>query len=245
METIKKLTIDDFKALVTSPDWTRQQYFEEVSSDTRKEEDGWDDDKQEYKTVEVPYIVGCAIKESTLGSLRIIYSELFSFEQYDPDTLETSDSNWQFEGFYVVDEEGEEIGDEELVEYIPEEFGEIDYSDMCTEKVVDVDVDENIGTTTLQVDYAPNIRFSGELVAHVSDSPDQSNPMYSGSFGRWTELELYKTVKGRFICYRANRTQWEGEDARTWAAVAETPEDIKQFFGKDKLAEWLYAKTGI
>jgi hypothetical protein len=64
---------------------------------------------------------------------------------------------------------------------------------------------------TIHRDAEPDLSFTGELVAEASTSPDQAMPNYSEQTGRWTELALYRTQGGKFICSRIERTQWQGE----------------------------------
>lgn len=101
-------------------------------------------------------------------------------------------------------------------------------------------------TFTLEIDNEPNIRFTGELIGYASSSPDKAmGSSYSGQAGRWTELALYKTKDGQFICHQVGRTSWQGERDRFSGKVCGTLEEVKEFFGYRWLAKELYKNAGI
>ncbi|MCO4319994.1 hypothetical protein [Aliidiomarina quisquiliarum] len=101
-------------------------------------------------------------------------------------------------------------------------------------------------TLTIEIDNEANIRFTGELIGCASSSPNQAmGSSYSGKVGRWTELELYKTEGGKFICRQIGRTQWQGERDRFSGKVCESLGEVKDFFGYRWLAKELYKNTGI
>jgi len=100
-------------------------------------------------------------------------------------------------------------------------------------------------TFTLEIDNAPSIRFTGELIARVSSCDNQASSNYSGQTGRWTELALYETRGGKFVCHQIGRTRWQGESDRFSGKVCETPDEITEFFSYRWLAKELYAKAGI
>lgn len=88
-------------------------------------------------------------------------------------------------------------------------------------------------------DGEPDIKFSGELIVGVSTSPDTARSDYSGSTGRWTELNLYKTRGGKWICARIEHTQWQGERDSHEAAVCSTEKEVAEWFGNDRLSKEL------
>ncbi len=98
---------------------------------------------------------------------------------------------------------------------------------------------------TIKRDNAPDLKFTGELVAAASSSANNASSSYSGSVGRWTELSLYRTKGGKFVCQSEGCTQWQGEHNRHAAAVCETPEAVCEFFGSSWLAKELYENAGI
>jgi hypothetical protein len=101
-------------------------------------------------------------------------------------------------------------------------------------------------TFTLEIDNAPSVRFTGELVASAASSDNQAiGSGYSGQTGRWTELALYKTKGGKIICHQVGRTRWQGDRDRFSAKVCETLAEVKEFFGHRWLAKELYAEASI
>lgn len=98
---------------------------------------------------------------------------------------------------------------------------------------------------TIHRDDEPDLSFTGELLASASSSADTAHPDYSGTTGRWTELELYRTQGGTYICARIERTQWQGEHDVHSAAVADDPAGVIQFFGYSRLAMALYEEAQI
>jgi hypothetical protein len=90
-----------------------------------------------------------------------------------------------------------------------------------------------------------DLKFTGEMIAHAENSPDTARSNYSGSTGRWTELVLYKTKGGKFVCSRIHGTQWQGERDSHEAVVCETEQQVVGFFGVDKLAKELYDDAKI
>lgn len=100
-------------------------------------------------------------------------------------------------------------------------------------------------TIIVQRDNDLNIRFVGELIAESASSSNDSSTYYSGSTGRWTELRLYRTRAGKFICASEGCTQWQGEHTRYSAAICETHAEVIAFFGAGWLAKSLYDEAGI
>lgn len=99
---------------------------------------------------------------------------------------------------------------------------------------------------TVERDNEPSIVFNGELVASARSSDNNpASSSYSGSVGRWTELSLYRTASGKYVCSRIGRTRWVEEHDRYSGAVCETVQEVIDFFGHRWLAKELYDKAGI
>lgn len=90
-----------------------------------------------------------------------------------------------------------------------------------------------------------DLSFTGELIATAETSPNNARSDYSGSVGQWTELELYRTAAGKYICSRAEKTQWQGSNHSYEAAAAGTHAEVVEFFGLDDLAKELYQGAEI
>jgi hypothetical protein len=96
---------------------------------------------------------------------------------------------------------------------------------------------------TITRDGERDLVFTGEIIASASSSANNASSSFSGSVGRWTELTLYKTKGGKYICESIGRTQHQGEHTRHKGAVCETSECVCEFFGDSWLAKELYADT--
>lgn len=115
-------------------------------------------------------------------------------------------------------------------------------------EIDNIDIDENtdMETFTIETDNAPSIRFTGELVASAASSDNTaSGSSFSGLAGRWTELRLYRTAGGKFVCSQIGRTRFQGERDRFSAQVCETVAEVIEFFGHRWLAKELYSEAGI
>lgn len=248
---MKTISIAEFETLVARNDWQREQDLEVVERLNHQVEK-WDEENESLDLIDIPHVWGLASKISTLDGIKITYTETFNYDECDPDSLSTGTEGqgkvWSVEGVVVVDEDGDELNAHKLADYLDSDFVNIDYSVLEIEKVTDIDVDEDsdMETFTLEIDNAPSIRFTGKLVASVASSNNQAmGSDYSGKPGRWTELALYKTKGGRFICQQVGRSIWQGERDRFSGKVCETLAEVKEFFGHRYLAKELYAKASI
>lgn len=248
---MKTISIAEFEKLVASNDWQREQDYEVVDWLDRQVEE-WNEENESLDLRSIPHACGWASKTSTLDDIKITYTEGFNYDECDLDSLSTGiegqDEVWSVEGVVVVDEYGGEMNAHELADYLNSDFRSIDYSVLEIEQVTDIDVDKdsNMETFTLNIDNAPNIRFTGELIASAATSDNQAmGSSYSGQTGRWTELALYKTMGGKFVCHQVGRTRWLGKRDRFSGKVCETLEDVTEFFGHRWLAKKLYDEAGI
>ena len=107
-------------------------------------------------------------------------------------------------------------------------------------------VESNLSSFKLRVDNQPNLRFTGECIAKAESSEEKSSgSSYSGSIGRSTDLALYKTKGGQFVCHCIEHTRWEGERTSYSLRVCTTEEEVFDFFGFGWLAQELYDKAGL
>ena len=96
-------------------------------------------------------------------------------------------------------------------------------------------------TFTLRRDYEPDVELTGWNVSDVSSfdgSPGQRN-------ARWTELSLFLTKGGKFVCQEVGRTRKPDESDRNRVHVAQTLTELSQAVGFGWLAKKLYAEAGI
>jgi hypothetical protein len=242
---MKTISIADFKTLVARNDWHRDQEHEVVERLDRQASE-WDEETESVDLIDIPFAWGWASKTSTLDGIDITYTAGFSYDDYDPESLSTGtegqDNVWSVDGVRVVDEYGDELTANELGYYLGADFSSIDFSVLEIDQVTDIDVydDPNMDTFTLDIDNAPNLRLTGELVASTTTTSTDYQAVgsnYSGQKGRWTELALYKTKGGKLICHQVDRTRWQGERDRFRGKICETLEDVKEFFGRRWLAD--------
>ncbi len=252
MKTIS-ISISEFENLIARNDWQREQDCDVVERLDRSVE-SWDEESQLLELVEIPHVWGWASKTSIMDGIKITYTEGFDYDECEPDSLsvgtEGQDDVWELEGVVVVDEDGDEIDAHELADYLDCEFSSIDYSVLEIEQTdtdidIDIDEDKEMEIFTLDIDNQPSLRFCGELLASAASSASRAVGSYSGQTGRWTELELYITESGKYICHKIGRTIWAGERDRHSGKVCETLEEVKDFFGHRWLAKDLYADAGI
>lgn len=248
---MKTISIAEFETLVARNDWQREQDHEVVERLDRQVEE-WDEESDTLEKLDIPHVWGWASKTSTLDGIKITYTEGFNYDECEPDSLSTGTEGqgdvWSVEGVVVVDEDGDELNAHELADYLDSDFSSTDYSVLEIEQVTDIDVDEDsdMETFILEIDNAPNIRFTGELLAEASSTDNQAmGSSYSGQTGRWTELAIYKTKGGKYICHQVGRTRWQGERDRFSGKVCETLEEVIEFFGHRWLAKELYEDAGI
>lgn len=246
---MQKLSLAEFRLLLDSPHWNREQSHETTSTEPRQFETYLDG---ESALVSIPHSYGWIAKTSTLGDISIVYCEGFSFDDYQPDTFISNtdgiDYPWQIVGLQVVDDDGDLMRDIDLVEYLSYEFKSMDYSAIGIAETQDIDVSErgDMETITLELDNEPDIRFTGECIAKVASSDNNaSGSSFSGQAGRWTELTLYKTKGGKYVCHQIGRTRWQGERDRYSGKVCDSLDAVVAFFGHRWLAKELYDTAGI
>lgn len=248
---MKTISIAEFETLVARNDWQREQNHEVVERLDRQVEE-WDKENESLDLIDIPHVWGWASKTSTIDGIKITYTEGFNYDECDPDSLsegtEGLDDVWSVEGVVVVDEDGDELNAHELADYLDSDFSSIDYDVLQIDEVTEIDIDEDsdMETFTLEINNEPDIRFTGELVAGATSSDNQAmGSSYSGSTGRWTELKLYKTKGGKYVCHQVGCTLWQGERDRFSGKVCETLDEVKEFFGHRWLAKELYGNAGI
>jgi len=149
----------------------------------------------------------------------------------------------------VIDEYGDELDTCELGEIITEhtDIDLLDLSVLGDDETDDIDIDEDSDMKTIIVkrDNDRDIKSTGETIASVSSSASNAHSGYSGSTGRWTELTLYRTKGGKYICEQIGYTQWEGEKTRYSGCVCETIDQVVEFFGTKWLSKDLYENADI
>jgi hypothetical protein len=229
---------------------TIKQDYEMVSCDERFA--GYTDDGDDILQ---NYIWGFIWREIEIDGWKITYQEGFDYPEFKSSEVSISgeglDNLWQFDGetLHVIDANGDEIEKDCLCDILLEEtdiddFDSSQFGDDETEEVDndnDNDKENDMKEYIVQRSNAADLRFNGEIVAHTESSANNaSGSSYSGQTGRWSELTLYKTAGGKFVCEQIGRTQWQGEHTRYSGAVCETAQEVIAFFGHGWLAKDLY-----
>lgn len=244
---VQTMTINEFEELISNGEWQHEQDYE-IADESLNYIEEWDDVTDTLERIAIPYYTGWISVTSTFGDFKITYSECFSYMENDSDSLQTEQDNFKLDGFSVIDDDGDEIPVYELADFMDSRFNNIDYSVLNIKEVIDVDnseTDSDNEEITIEIDNCPDIRFTGKILATAKSSANNASSSYSGQTGHWTELKLYKTKGGKYICYRIGYTLWEGATDSHKGKVCETLDDVKAFFGHGWLAKELYAKAGI
>lgn len=87
----------------------------------------------------------------------------------------------------------------------------------------------------------PSLWFDGEKLGFVSSADFEGG----GASGRWTELTLYKTDTGRYVCYMVGCSSWPNERDIITDFSCDTVEEVIGFFGHRWLAKELYSIADI
>lgn len=239
-----KLSIDAFKTLIEDIDsWTFEQSYP-VNESLEKNASNYEDGIK-YIT---SYIGTATITADYQQKYQIEYTHEYVYDECEPDTFDSyeADEPLAWSGFCVVDEDGDELDSHDITGLLSGFFTEFNHSELIDDicPTIDVDTDTDTGKETMEQfiirsDNEPDLRFTGEVVAHASSYSS------TNSKGRWTDLCLYKTKGGKYVCESIGRTQWQGEKVKFKAYVAQNFEEIKEFFGQGWLAKELYDDAQI
>ena len=146
------ISIAEFETLVARNDWQREQDHDVIERLNRQVEE-WDEETESIDLIDIPHAWGWASKTSSLDGIKITYTETFSYDECDPDSLSTGtegqDEVWAVEGVVVVNKDGDKLNVYELTDYLDSDFSSIDYSVLEIEQITDIDVDEDSDMETL------------------------------------------------------------------------------------------------
>ena len=92
---------------------------------------------------------------------------------------------------------------------------------------------------------ANTLEFEGEMIGEALSCVDSPDRLYAGSDCRWSELRLYRSADGHYICEQVRSSHWSSAKQRHKVAVCDSKTQIMAFFGKDWLARELYADADI
>lgn len=94
----------------------------------------------------------------------------------------------------------------------------------------------------LRNDKGNDIAFTGELIASVDSRDFRRAP---GVPTRWTELRLYETRAGKFICEICGRATNPGEVDRFQVKVANNEREVFRNFKSTYLSKALFDEAGL
>lgn len=114
------ITIAEFEALTTrTEDWTQDQDINLIESNV--------------------YAFGVAWVTSALKGIKITWTEVYSYDEWDLDSFSPgggNDDEWKIEGVTVIDEDCDEVSSNELGSHLDRYFSSIDYTEV-TEEIKD------------------------------------------------------------------------------------------------------------
>lgn len=100
----------------------------------------------------------------------------------------------------------------------------------------------------LVIDSGPHLRFEGECLAEVSSRHSRNSRAVfnkNNQIKRWTELFLYKTKSGKFVCHKIGMSEALNEEPFFSGKVCENITEVKEFFGFNWLSKALYDAANI
>lgn len=233
---MKTMTIEEFAALVRDAkieigsEWTHTDYQDD------------DDEGRERPNLEVLNVWNSI----ELDGLHVDCVTSAQHESYKPSTLEIFDDNADFHflemDFEVIDEDGDTLEQWQIEDILIEETNINDFSalesTLGADELEEIETGENdMETTIVKRDNDKDIKFCGEEIAAASSN--------THSNFRWSELTLYKTKGGKFICQEIGVTCVDGETDRHSAEICETIDEVNAFFGNGWLAKELYDNAGF
>lgn len=193
---------------------------------------------------------GIAVKHS-YDHFWFMFRLDYSFEENDLATLDVSMSDCSFDEFYeidgiiVVDEDGEQADEHELLSVLGHDSFTHDadkVKDLLGFDELDDEYEEyrrySDDTIILKGSHQSPIKFNGKKIANVSNR-------YEEDEHRWLEIRLYEVTNGNFIGEKSNHSIIYGERTCRRVECLSTVAQIKNFFGQSKLADRLLSEAGI
>lgn len=257
----EEMTLEEFEAWVATAKFTDELGIE---AGDQEKNDGHDDEGGE-RTLQEGY--GCLWKISRATLLdgtpvQITHCKDASWSgtratRYKDEFVssESQGHEWEMMGVTLMDEDGDQMSEHEVSNALDAEFmrqanrklTDNDIESLIPDvKVTEIETQASVTDTDLEEfeitnDNAPNIKFVGKQLVYVTGK----DPYNNRNNGRWTNLTLYKTKGGKYVCEREGKTQWQGERNRSEAVVCTTEAEVIKFFGHGDVAKELYSAAGI
>ena len=224
-----KIAVEELQQFISRDDWSRDQKIEVTKRDKSR-------------------VYGVATKTSTLDDVTITYKELYEYDEDDSKSFvagseELKCDTWSISGLTVLTKENAEMYKCAIAERLLSIFRMIDYSELpifALDEHESESEEEEVGdiaavvTTIVELDKGNKVRFNGVLLAKVSS--------YNLTllFNTWTELRLYRTVSGNYVCQRVYCAYFGFGAERYSGKVCESMQEVKAYFGDGRLANKLY-----
>lgn len=118
--------------------------------------------------------------------------------------------------------------------------------DICDAFMGYLNENQQIATHVVERDNEQNLEFKGKLLGFVSNrkAPDLKEDNKDKNT-RWTELALYQTKGGSYVCHQAKLSLVVNEHTLNTAKVCTDKDSVVQFFGFNHLAKSLYEISGF
>ncbi len=87
--------------------------------------------------------------------------------------------------------------------------------------------------------------FDGEMIGEALSCMDQPSRQHTATDDQWSELRLYRSADGHYICEQVQSSHWRAVQQRHKVAICDSKAQIMAFFGKDWLANELYVDADI
>lgn len=107
-------------------------------------------------------------------------------------------------------------------------------------EVIEKDGGDDYRQIKLIRDEDRDLRFQGRLLAEATTSVNDH-----GACGRWSELRLYLTRSGKYVCQHYQGTLWDGESDTSTIELCQTEDLVFKFFGSSDLAKELYREANL
>ena len=104
---------------------------------------------------------------------------------------------------------------------------------------------EQLQTITIKRTNERSLRFQGILLGQSASSFSYLSPNSSGLTGQGETLYLYSTNGGNYVAVKERESQMHGEHDIIEAKLCKTIDEVVDFLGCGRVAQYLYDTTDI
>jgi hypothetical protein len=97
----------------------------------------------------------------------------------------------------------------------------------------------------IPLDETKSFDFQGEMISEAIGRADHIDPFEEDIEDLWSELRLYTTQDGRYVCEQVRCESWKGGHEKHQMTICDSATRIKEFFGTSGLAEELYVDADL